>query len=80
MSSNSDTAVQRQAQPIILGILAERLGIAGGFDEDVAIKDSVSDAGANIDGVSKDGKVLVEVWAHQGDAIGAQKDKLLRDA
>ena len=35
---------------------------------------------AEVDGVSSDGKILCEAWAHQGEPKSAQKFKVMNDA
>lgn len=67
---------QRAAEPVMLGLLARRIGVG------LAPRRLTSPSGAyiDVDGVSSDGSVLVECWAHQGTAKVAQKYKLVNDA
>lgn len=72
----SDSAEQRAAEPLMLKLLGDRLG------RTLAPASITSQDGATvrIDGVSPDGDVLVECWAHQGPAKPAQQKKLVVDA
>lgn len=67
---------QQTAEAVMLLKLGELLGV------ELAPKPllSPSDAKINVDGVSADGSVLVECWAHRGIAKVAQKWKLVNDA
>lgn len=72
----SDSAVQRSAELVVLGLLSARLGVA-------FTKQSLPlvDGGrVEIDAVSTDPPVLCEIWAHQGVAKGAQPHKVMTDA
>jgi len=76
MSHLSDSAVQLEAEPLILAALSaqletplepRRFTLPGG-------------ATADIDGASADGRILVEVFARQGALKGGQRGKIARDA
>ncbi|MCM0673870.1 hypothetical protein NCC78_04000 [Micromonospora phytophila] len=71
-----DSAPQRQAEGIMLGLLGERLGCV--------LKPrrfSLADgARVEVDGADEHLTVLVEAWAHQGPPKAAQKHKVLADA
>lgn len=60
----------------MLNVLGESMGSA------LRPRRLVHESGAviDVDGVSEDGLMLVECWAHQGPAKGAQRNKLLHDA
>jgi hypothetical protein len=72
----SDSAAQREAEPLILAKLGEEL------DVKLAPKRLTLPGGAkcDVDGVSEDENVLVEVFAHQGPLKGGQRGKIARDA
>ena len=72
----SDSEEQRRAEPIILALLARELGV------ELAPKalDLPGGARVEVDGVSRDEAVLVEVFAHQGRLRGGQFHKVARDA
>ena len=71
-----DSSVQRSAEPLMLAWLSDHLGAPmaprafafGGRSR------------AEVDGVSEDGTILCEVWAHQGEPKSAQKFKVMNDA
>lgn len=71
-----DSAEQRAAEGVMLAMLGRELG--------VALKGrrflTPSGAGAEVDGVSEDPRVLVEAWAHQGPPKSAQKARVPTDA
>ncbi|WP_200210393.1 hypothetical protein [Micromonospora coerulea] len=71
-----DSAAQRRAEGVMLGLLSERLGCQ--------LKPSrfalANGARVEVDGVDEDLTVLVEAWAHQGPPKPAQKHKVLADA
>ena len=66
---------QRDAEPIMLGLLGERLGV------ELRPRRIVLDEGirVEVDGATDDLSILVEVWAHQGPPKSAQKHKVLAD-
>lgn len=68
--------VQRQAEPVMLSLLGEALGV------ELAPRRLTNFDGVRVelDGASPDLSVLVECWAHQGTAKVAQKYKLVNDA
>jgi hypothetical protein len=72
----SDSAAQRDAEPLILVALGIKLGVV------LAPKrlDLPGGAQCDVDGVSADEMVLVEVFAHQGPLKGGQRGKIARDA
>lgn len=67
---------QRQAEPVMLALLGEALGV------DLAPRrlTDLDGVRVEIDGASPDLSILVECWAHQGTAKVAQKNKLANDA
>ena len=71
-----DSAVQRHAETIALQALASQLGFA------LKPERIYLPAGSHVevDGVSHDPAMLVEVWAHQGTLKPAQRNKVLSDA
>ncbi|MTD44897.1 hypothetical protein GKE82_11485 [Conexibacter sp. W3-3-2] len=71
----SDSAVQRHAEEIIRGLLAERLGVA------LAPRTITLEAGApvQVDAASSDGAVLAEIFARQGALKGGQQKKVAID-
>jgi len=73
-AGNSD--VQRQAETIALQALAQQIGVEL-RPERVTFP---SGAHVELDGVSHEPPVLVEVWAHQGALKPAQRNKVLSDA
>jgi hypothetical protein len=67
---------QRDAEAVMVGALAEQLGVALAprrieFGNGVRVE---------LDAASEDLSVLVEVWAHQGPVKSAQRSKVLTDA
>ena len=73
-AGNSD--VQRYAETVALSVLAEQYG----FNLKPERINLPGGARVEIDGVSHDPPVLVEVWAHQGTPKPAQRNKVLSDA
>lgn len=71
-----DSGEQRRVEALMLKTLSGQLGMT------LAPRRLTSPSGAfiDVDGVSDDGSVLVECWAHQGPAKVAQKYKLVNDA
>lgn len=71
-----DSEVQRAAESVMLGLLAEQLGTP------LAPRRLYHPTGARveIDGAADDLSILAECWAHQGPAKVAQKYKLVNDA
>lgn len=72
----SDSAAQRDAEEVILAVVAERLGVE-------LLKASIptrNGGRVEIDGATDDRSVLVEVYARQGALAGAQPKKLATDA
>ena len=67
---------QQRAERIILDALEAELGVPLGPRRLVSPSGAVID----VDGVSEDGSILAECWAHQGAAKAAQKYKLVNDA
>jgi hypothetical protein len=67
---------QREAEAVILRLLGERLGVS----LEPRRLAAPSGASIDVDGISPDGSVLAECWAHQGSAKVAQKYKLMNDA
>jgi hypothetical protein len=75
MSHLSDSSAQRAAEPLILAAVAAQLGVS------LTPKRLTLPGGAtaDVDGVSDDESVLVEVFAHQGALKGGQRGKIARD-
>ena len=73
-AGNSD--VQRHAEAVALKILSEQYGF-NLVPERLTLSNDVR---VEIDGVSHDPPVLVEVWAHQGSPKSAQRNKVLADS
>ena len=73
--SASHSREQREAEPIMLALLSERLGV------ELTPRRIVLDEGVRVevDGAADDLSVLVEAWAHQGPPKVAQKHKVLAD-
>ncbi|MEV1157473.1 hypothetical protein AB0J27_18960 [Micromonospora chokoriensis] len=71
-----DSAVQRHAESVMLGLLSVRLGCA------LSPRRFVLEDGSwvEVDGADENLTVLVEAWAHQGPPKSAQKHKVLADA
>lgn len=72
----SDSTAQREAEPLMIEAVAKvvkvpltkrRIELGGGVT-------------CEVDGVSEDGRVLVEAYAHQGAMRGAQLKKVAEDA
>ena len=72
----SDSAEQRRAELIILARLAKEIHL-GLSPQALALPGG---SRVEVDGVSSDGRVLVEVFAHQGALRGGQFHKVARDA
>ena len=72
----SDSAIQRSAEKIILAKAAERLGM------DLAPARLTIEGGAyvELDGAAPDHRVFVEVFARQGALKGGQQKKVCQDA
>ena len=72
----SDSAEQRDVEPILLADIAEKIGCA------LAPRSLKLSGGArvDVDGVASDTSVLVELFAHQGSMKGGQILKVARDA
>lgn len=71
-----DSTIQRDAEPLMIAAVAEAMGVP------LTKKKLTLPGGAyaEVDGVSEDGTVLVEAFAHQGKMIGAQLRKVAEDA
>jgi hypothetical protein len=76
MSHQSDSAVQLDAEPLILAALSAQLGTPL-TPQRFTLPEGAT---ADVDGASADGNVLVEVFAHQGALKGGQRGKIARDA
>jgi hypothetical protein len=72
----SDSAPQRDVEPVILAAVSAELGV------ELAPRRLTFPSGAwcDVDGVSADERVLVEVFARQGALKGGQRGKIARDA
>jgi hypothetical protein len=72
----SDSQEQREAERLILN------GVERIVDEKLVSRSLALDAGTKVqvDGVSDDASVLVEVFAHQGQLKGGQRHKIAGDA
>ncbi len=71
----SDSEVQRRAEAIIRGRLAERLDVR----LDPKIITLAAGAPVHVDAVSPDGSVMAEIFARQGELKGGQQKKLAID-
>lgn len=71
-----DSAVQRAAEPVVLELVASALKLTFGPGKRV-MPDGTR---VELDAISIDPPVLVEVWAHQGPPKPAQKHKVMTDA
>ncbi|OKI61697.1 hypothetical protein [Micromonospora sp. CB01531] len=71
-----DSAAQRRAEGVMLGLLGERLGKTL-RPRRFALPDG---ARVEVDGADDGVTLLVEAWAHQGPPKSAQKHKILADA
>lgn len=71
-----DSTVQQEAEPLMIAAVAEAIGVP------LAKERITFDNGSwcEVDGVSDDGNVLVEAFAHQGKMIGGQLKKVSEDA
>lgn len=76
MAHQSDSLEQRLAEPEILASLAARLGVV----LEPKTLHLAEGARIDVDGVSADESVLVEVFARHGRLKGAQFHKVARDA
>jgi hypothetical protein len=76
MAHLNDSDAQRQAEPLILGLVAATLGVV------LKPRSLQLPGGArvDIDGVADDESVFVEVFAHQGPLKSGQLHKVARDA
>ena len=76
MAQLGDSAEQRAAEPLILAALSAELGV------ELAPRRLTFPSGAwcDVDGVSADERVLVEVFARQGALKSGQRGKVARDA
>jgi hypothetical protein len=73
--SGSDSRVQREAEPLMLALLGERLRVEL-TPRRIDLGDGVR---VEVDGADTGGTILVEAWAHQGRPKVAQKHKVLAD-
>jgi hypothetical protein len=73
--SAGDSREQRAAEPVMLALLSERLGVELA-PRRIALGEGVR---VEVDGADADCTVLVEAWAHQGPPKVAQKHKILAD-
>ncbi len=76
MGHQSDSSVQREAEPLILGKVAEHVG------KDLSPRSLALSGGSSvqIDGAAADESVFVEIFAHQGPLKGGQRRKVAQDA
>lgn len=76
VSAAGDSSEQRRVEALMLELLGRRRGTT------LLPRRLSSPSGAyiDVDGVSEDGAILVECWAHRGPAKVAQKYKLVNDA
>lgn len=76
MVHQSDSAPQREAEPLILAGVGVQLGVK------LEPRSMALPGGArvDVDGVADDKSVFVEVFAHQGRLRGGQFHKVARDA
>jgi hypothetical protein len=72
----SDSAEQQAAEPLMIEAVAKTIGVPLAKKR-LRLADG---AHCQVDGVSADGKVLVEAFAHQGIMRGAQPKKVSEDA
>jgi hypothetical protein len=72
----SDSAVQLAAEPLMIAAVAQAIGVP----LEKKRLPLAEDAHCEVDGVSVDGNVLVEAFAHQGALRGAQLKKVSEDA
>jgi len=72
----SDSAIQREAEPLILAEVSTIVG------KDLAPRTLCLENGARVqvDGADANESVLVEIFAHQGPLKGGQKKKVSQDA
>ena len=70
-----DSGVQSDAEPLMIAAVAQAIGVP------LAKQRITFDNGSwcEVDGVSADGNVLVEAFAHQGKMIGGQLRKVSED-
>jgi hypothetical protein len=71
----SDSTVQRKAEGVIRERLAKRLEVA----LEPAVIELGQGAPVHVDAVSRDGKVLAEIFARQGELKGGQQKKVAID-
>jgi len=71
-----DALEYRRAEPIVLALVAERLGVKLG----PAAMQLAGTARVDVDGVDEDRSVFVEVFAHVGRLKGGQRHKVSNDA
>lgn len=72
-----DSSVQRKAEPVIRAKLEKDLGVnAGDLSKSTSELLGEIDLDGFLDGIRP---ICVEIWAHQGKARSAQKDKVLKD-
>jgi hypothetical protein len=72
----SDSDVQREAEPVILAGVSAQLGV-GLVPRSLRLPGG---ARVDVDGAAEDESVFVEVFAHQGRLRGGQFHKVARDA
>lgn len=71
-----DSQEQRDAEAVMVAILADRLGVPL-LPRRIALPEG---GRVEVDAAAEDGSVLCEVWAHQGPPKSAQRNKVLADA
>jgi hypothetical protein len=76
MAYDSDSTVQREAEPLILAAVSQLVGQA----LSPKLVEFESGARVQVDGVDADESVFVEVFAHQGALKGGQQKKVSNDA
>lgn len=72
----SDSAAQRDAEPLMIDAVAAAIGVPLSKRK-IDLGDGVW---CEVDGVSNDGLVLVEAFAHHGRMVGGQLRKVSEDA
>ncbi len=75
MKHASDSSEQRKAEEIIVQRLSREIGIK----LEPKILQLANDTNVQLDGYSKEEKILCEVYAHIGKLKGAQPDKVASD-
>ena len=73
---SGDSSVQRDAEAVLLDLLASQLHVAFG----PGLRLLPDGKRVELDAISVDPPILVEVWAHQGPPKPAQKHKVMTDA